>query len=285
MANLKKLFKLSDFSESEKSKESKIVQYNSNDFLEKLLNFLPTPEDEIENMKKDEEILLDKINEIKEVLDKIEFRLNEENSNLEINKAKSSELEELKDYYTVLLESYQADYEYTNVQKKSLGYLIEDCPEGDDKFEEQIPDLLTKTFVSTKKKMEDVNSVVKILEVQTKKNKIEECIECGLQFRDAEGRKTAIKHFHLEGFDDLKKYKPILCLECSKKFDNIHFEEALEEDCIELCKKGNKIYNSKNILNNPEFLEKSRKFLDLENKEFIENIRNEGKKSLLDSFF
>lgn len=318
MSKTKNLFKLLDSEEDSKThsvldpkgdpKGSLILKHDSNDFFEKLLNFLPTPEDELENMKKDEENLLVQINEIKEVIERIEFRLNEikaqdlESNIHEQDPEQNSSLEEFqdlsskKDYYIVLLESYEADYEYTNAQKKSLGYLIEDCEEGDDKFEEQLPGLLTKTFINTKKKMEDVNSVVKILENQTKKNKIEECIECGLQFRDAQGRKTALKHFHLEGFNDLKKYKPIICLDCFKSFlsskndlkqesSDIEFEEDLSEDSKELCKKGNKIFNSKIILNNPELLEKGKKFLELENKEFIENIRNEGKKSLFDSFF
>lgn len=311
MLKSKKLFKLLDSEEDTKKDsnenplESLIIKHDSNDFFEKLLNFLPTPEDELENMKKDEEILLNQINEIKEVIERIEFRLNEIKAhNLESNIYKqdpehNSSLEEFqdlsskKDYYTVLLESYEADYEYTNSQKKSLGYLIEDCEEGDDKFEEQLPELLSKTFTSTKKKMEDVNSVVKILENQSKKNKIEECVECGLQFRDAQGRKTMLKHFHLKGFEELKKYKPIICLECFKTFlsvneslKDIEFEEEDFLDCSkELCKKGNKIYNSKIIINNPEILEKGKKFLDLENEEFIKNIRNEGKKYLFDSFF
>lgn len=307
MLKTKNLFKLVDSEDPKKDSNedplgSLILKKDSNNFFEKLLNFLPTPEDELENIKEEEEKLLNQINEIKEVIERIEFRLNEikaEDLESNIYKQNSSneefqDLSSKKDYYIVLLESYEADYEYANTQKKSLGYLIEDCEEGDDKFEEQLPELLSKTFINTKKKMEDVNSVVKILENQSKKNKIEECVECGLQFRDAQGRKTALKHFHLEGFEYLKKYKPIICLECFIKFkkdnlEDIKFEEdAIKDsfdDSTDFCKKGNKIYNSKIILNDPEILEKGKKFLELENEEFIKNIRNEGKKSLIDSFF
>lgn len=300
MEKSKLLFKLEDSDDESltpSENPSKIVKYefqnlSCDSFIEKLLNFLPTPEDEFENMKKDEEVILKQIDEIKEVIDKIDLRLNDI-KNLE----DSSEFEELsnkKEYYITLLETYEADFEYTKAQKKSLGYLIN---EDDEDFEDQLPELLANTFVSTKKKMEDVNSVVKMLELQIKKNKIEECIECGLQFKDEQGRKTSLKHFHLEGFEDLKKYKPIICLECFNCYKNgikdikiedikdIEFEEELSSDSKDLCKKGSKIFNSKNILNITEFKEKGKKFNDLENKEFIENIKNEGKKSLFDSFF
>lgn len=299
MANLNKLFKLTNkedesFISSSPKEENSLVNFNlHNDFLDKLLNFLPTPENELENIKKEEEILEIKMLEVKEVIDKIEFRLNEITSKEDFRSSESEEFLELtekKDYYIVLLESFESDFEYILSQKKSLHYLIDDSPEGDDKFEEQLPELLTKTFVNTKKKMEDVNSVVKILEEQTKKNKIEQCIDCGLQFRDAQGRKSALKHFHLYGFDELKKYKPIICLDCyqtflkSKNESIVSFDEDIDNH-NELCKKGNKVFNSKIILNIPEFKEKANKFIEMENKEFIENIRNEGKKSLFDSFF
>jgi hypothetical protein len=95
---------------------------------------------------------------------------------------------------------------------------------------------------------------------------------------------------------NIQKYKPIICLDCFQGFlsskndlkqesSDMEFEEDLSDSSNELCKKGNKIFNSKIILNNPELLEKGKKFLELENKEFIENIRNEGKKSLFDCFF
>jgi hypothetical protein len=303
MANLNKLFKLTNkedehFISSSPKEENSLVNFNlQDDFLAKLLNFLPTPENELENIKKEEEILEINILEVKEVIDRIEFRLNEITSEEELNSSNEKpnseeflELTEKKDYYIILLESFESDFEYIVSQKKSLHYLIDDSPEGDDKFEEQLPELLTKTFVNTKKKMEDVNSVVKILEEKNKKNKIEQCIDCGLQFRDAQGRKTALKHFHLSGFDDLKKYKPIICLDCyqafltSKNESIVSFEEDIDNH-NELCKKGNKVFNSKIILNIPEFKEKANKFITMENKEFIENIRNEGKKSLFDSFF
>jgi hypothetical protein len=266
----------------------------SQNFLEKILSFLPTPEEELENVKKDEESLSNQVNELKQCIEKINIRLEE------IKDSSDSEefevLNNKKEQYSSLLDTYEADLSYASVQKKSLGFLIDDTEEGDEKFEAQLPELFANTYVSTKKKMEDVNSVVNILELQAKKNKIEICIECDATFRDENGRKTSLKHFHLSGFEDLKKYKPILCLDCfmdyknglkcsNEDLKNIEFEEDDSLNSEELCKRGNKIFNSKNILNNLQFKEKGKKFFDLENQEFVENIRNEGKKSLFDSFF
>jgi hypothetical protein len=274
------------------------VSSQSQNFIEKMLSFLPTPEEELENVKKDEESLTNQVNELKQCIEKINIRLEE------IKESSDSEefevLNNKKEQYSSLLDTYEADLSYASVQKKSLGYLIDDTEEGDEKFEAQLPELFANTYVSTKKKMEDVNSVVNILELQAKKNKIEICIECDATFRDENGRKTSLKHFHLEGFDDLKKYKPILCLDCFMDYKNglkgvlklqntdlknIEFEEDNSDGSNELCKRGNKIFNSKNILNSPELKEKGKKFFELENQEFVENIRNEGKKSLFDSFF
>jgi hypothetical protein len=287
MSKLKFLFDIEDEGEE---KETTLTNYNNSNFLENLLSFLPTPEEELENVKKDEQSLTNQVHELKSCIEKISARLEEIKESSE-----SEEFEVLnnkKEQYVALLETYEADLSYATVQKKSLGFLIDDTDEGDEKFEAQLPELFANTYVSTKKKMEDVNSVVNILELQAKKNKIEICIECDATFRDENGRKTSLKHFHLAGFEDLKKYNPILCLDCfntlkplNNDLKNIEFEEDLSDGFNELCKRGNKIFNSKNILNSPELKEKGKKFVDLENQEFVENIRNEKKKSLFDSFF
>jgi hypothetical protein len=310
MSKLKFLFDLEedeDLDKPEDLESNKLLSLSkhgaslqSQNFLEKMLSFLPTPEEELENVKKDEESLTSQVNELKQCIEKINIRLEE------IKESSDSEefevLNNKKEQYSSLLDTYEADLSYASAQKKSLGYLIDDTEEGDEKFEAQLPELFANTYVSTKKKMEDVNSVVNILELQAKKNKIEMCIECDATFRDENGRKTSLKHFHLEGFEDLKKYKPILCIDCFQAFKcsknglkcaneelkNIEFEEDNSDGSNGsdgLCKRGNKIFNSKNILNSPEFKEKGKKFVDLENQDFVENIRNKGKKSLFDSFF
>lgn len=291
--------------EEDTNKSLSLKKYEESDnFLEKLLHFLPTPEEELENIKKDEESLTVQVNEIKEFIEKISFRLIEIKDSSDPKNIEEYEvLNNKKEEYISLLDTYESDLSYASIQKKSLGYLIDDNEEADQKFEEQLPELFVTTYTNTKKKMEDVNSVVDILKDQSKKNKIEICIECNAVFRDAQGRKAALKHFHLEGFENLKKYKPILCIDCfidyknspkcsNEELKNIEFEEAeadgsngSDDGSNELCKRGNKIFNSKNILNSPELKEKGKKFFTLENQEFIENIRNEGKKSLFDSFF
>jgi hypothetical protein len=294
MSKLKFLFDLEEDKDSESNTSVSLSKHTissqSENFFEKILSFLPTPEEELENVKKDEESLTNQVYELKNCIEKINARLEEIKDSSE-----SEEFEVLnnkKEQYVSLLDTYESDLSYASIQKKSLGFLIDDTEEGDEKFEAQLPELFANTYVSTKKKMEDVNSVVNILELQAKKNKIEICIECDATFRDEHGRKSALKHFHLEGFEDLKKYKPILCLDCFQVFKysneelkNIEFEEDLSGESEELCKRGSKIFNSKIILNSPELKEKGKKFVDLENQDFIENIRNEGKKSLFDSFF
>jgi hypothetical protein len=308
MSKLKFLFDLSEDKDldNDESKNLSLSKHRdslqSENLFEKLLSFLPTPEEELENVKKDEESLVNQVNELKQCIEKINIRLEEikNSSDSEENSEEFEVLNNKKGQYVSLLDTYEADLSYAITQKKSLGYLIDDSEEGDQKFEAQLPELFVNTYVNTKKKMEDVNSVVNILELQAKKNKIEICIECDATFRDENGRKASLKHFHLEGFEDLKKYKPILCLGCfmnyknslkgvlkysKEELKNIEFEEDDSLNSEELCKRGNKIFNSKNILNSPELKEKGKKFFDLENQDFVENIRNEGKKSLFDSFF
>ena len=78
----------------------------------------------------------------------------------------------------------------------------------------------------------------------------------------------------------------VICLDCFKIFKDSkkeEFGESLKDSEIDsetVCKKGTKIYSSELIEEVPEFIEKYKKYINLEKEEFINNIKREDKKDI-----
>jgi hypothetical protein len=246
MDNKKNLFKLGS-SSSEEPNESKpsniltkIFSPQSN-FLSQFLACIPSPEEELEELDKDNTNLEEKIKEAEESLQAIEERM-------KTHPEDSEELQTQWDFINSLLESFEYDLKYNKAHKKSLTnlYYEEDDDAANQEFTNQLPELLATTFISTKKKMEDVNQIVNKLKKDSIKA-IEECIYCHLVLKDDKGRKTSKQHFHLNN-DNFIYYHPVICVECINsfsEFESIEFKEEEHEGC---CKKSSKIYS--NILTN-----------------------------------
>ena len=242
----KKLFTLESEDSSESSKSSKhsnvLTLFSSQtNYLSQFLSFIPSPEEELEELDKDNNTLEEKIKEAEESLQAIENRL-------KTHPDESETLQSQWDFISSLLESYEYDLKYNKAHKKSLTnlYYEEDDDTANQQFTSQLPELLATTFVSTKKKMEDVNQIVNKLKKDSIKP-IEECIYCHTIIKDDKGRKTSKQHFHLNN-DSFLYYHPVICVECIKiiiKDFSYEFKEDEHENC---CKKGSKIY-SNNLIN------------------------------------
>jgi hypothetical protein len=277
----KKLFTLdSEDLSSESSKPTKhsnaVTLFSSQtDFLGQFLSFIPSPEEELEELDKDNNTLEEKIKEAEESLQAIENRL-------KTHPDESETLQSQWEFINSLLESYEYDLKYNKVHKKSLTnlYYEEDDDTANQQFTSQLPELLATTFVSTKKKMEDVNQIVNKLKKDSIKP-IEECIYCHIIVKDDKGRKTSKQHFHLNN-DSFLYYHPVICVDCIKiviKDFSIEFKEEEHENC---CKKGSKVYS--NILTN-EYIELDEYIAKLKIKEKEKNketIMIKPEKDILD---
>lgn len=246
---------------------------------------LPTPEQQIEAMIKDEEKLEELIKDIKDVLIKIEEA--EKLKDYESEESKDS-IESVKNHYTSLLEEFENELQCIKVQHKSMNIILDENYDSEnDDFEKNIPELIANFMVSSEKKIKEVNDVVKTIEKKSKNNRIEECIQCFAIIKDHQGRKTSIEHIHLNDklFDSFKKYKPVICLECFKELNPIINIDNIKESTIDsenVCKKGSKIYSKELLEEIPAFIEKYNKYIKLENEEFINSIKIEEKKSFFD---
>jgi hypothetical protein len=281
MDKKKKLFTVDSTEESTKPNSYKPSNILSTlfspqtNYLSQFFACIPSPEEELEELDKDNTILQDKIKETEESLQAIEERM----------KNYPEETEELKiqwDFINSLLESYEYDLKYNKVHKKSLTnlYYEEDDDTANQEFTNQLPELLASTFISTKKKMEDVNQIVNKLKKESIKA-IEECIYCHLVLKDDKGRKTSKQHFHLNN-ESFLYYHPVICVECINSFPelkSIEFKEEEHEDC---CKKGSKIYS--NILTNhyPCLDEYITKLKIKEKEKTQENIKIKPEKNIFD---
>jgi len=275
-------------------KSKSLVKYEEKNFWDRFLDMLPTPEEEIENMIKDEEKLEELIKETKEVLEKIDNSLNSSDSS-DLIQDDITELENMKSHYTSLLETFESELQCTKVQHKSMNTIL-NSEDSNDEFETNIPELLANSIVSTRKKMEDVNDVVKSIEKIAKKNRIEECIYCFTILKDECGRKTSLKHVHINNdyVNTFKKYKPVICIDCINKYCDLeeipkefkdvdNFEKLDSENLESTCKKGSKIYSyelKKDLSSNFHiFDEKIKKYVELEKNDFINKVKSEEKKS------
>jgi len=282
MSKSKFKFNLEDNSSEE---ENVIVKYEEKSFWDKLLDALPTPEEELETMKQDQVKLSDLIEETKEVIKKIDTTLEDKS----LEDEDKNNLNQKLEYYTNMLETFESELRCTKVQEKSLDKMLKEEETGEEgAFEESLPELIANSLVTSKKKMEDVNSVVKSIEISSKKNRIEECIICEVNIKDDKGRKASIRHFHLLGYETFIKYKPVICVDCFIKkqsegnieaIKSIVVSEEFENDSETACKKGNKIYSEELEVEIPEFKIFAKKLIDLESKNFIESIKIEEKTS------
>ncbi len=271
--------------DSSSEEENAVVKYEEKSFWDKLLDALPTPEEELETMKQDQVKLVEMIEETKEVIKKIDTTLSDESLEDEDRNNLNKKLE----YYTNMLETFESELQCTKVQEKSLDKMLKEEETGEEgAFEESLPELIANSIVTSKKKMEDVNSVVKSIEILSKKNRIEECIICEINIKDDKGRKASIRHFHLPGYETFNKYKPVICVDCftkKQKEGNIETIKSIivpgefENDTETTCKKANKIYSQELEVEIPEFKENAKKLIDLESKNFIESIKIEEKNS------
>jgi len=277
MDNKKKLFTLDSNESTETHKPTTVLKLFSSqtNFLSQFLACIPSPEEELEELDKDNTTLQEKIKEAEESLKLIEDRM----------KTHPDESEELKDqweFINSLLESFEYDLKYNKAHKKSLTnlYYEEDDDTANQEFTSQLPELFATTFISTKKKMEDVNQIVNKLKKDSIKA-IEECIYCNLVLKDDKGRKTSKQHFHLNN-DSFLYYHPVICIDCVKIIVpdfTIEFKEEEYEGC---CKKGSKIYS--NILTNdyPCFNEYIAKLKIKEKERNKETIMIKSEKDILD---
>ena len=282
MENKKKLFKV-DFEDIETPVEkTKIVKYEEASLWGGLFSMIPSPEEEFENIDKESGLLKEKIEELKDAIQKIEKRISE------IDDEETIEfLQNQKEQYISILETYESDLSYNSVHKKSLRFLINDTEEDDEKFQSQIPALLANTYVSTKKKMEDVNSLVKILEDETKHRKTEQCMECQAIIKDKDGRKTMIKHFHFTNFDTLEHHMLTICIDCVQKIDELQ-SIIFNEDPVEssyICKKGKHILSCSVEKESPYLTSKFKALQEIEGKMFVEKLNIDSKKSIFSMLF
>jgi hypothetical protein len=282
MEHKKKLFKSDEDDNQNPSEKTKIIKYDGASSWESIFSMIPTPEEEFENIDKESDLLREKIEELKDVIQKIEKRVSEieDIETIEI-------LNNQKEQYISILETYESDLSYNSVHKKSLKFLINDTPEDDEKFQSQIPTLLANTYVSTKKKMEDVNSVVQLLETKTKNNKVESCMECNIMIKDDKGRKTLLKHFHFTNFDSLEHHMLTICIDCAQKIEElqpiIFTEDTSESEYI--CKKGKHILSCSIEKESDYLTSKCKALQEIEGKMFVENLKKDSKKSIFDMIF
>jgi hypothetical protein len=298
MDSKKKLFTV-DTEDSEESNSLKnslgnsliLKSFNLGFNFELLSSMFPTPEEEIEEIEKDEEILKEKIKEAEENLELVTERM----------KSNPEEIENLQEKWELihnLLESYEYDLKYNTVHKKSLTniYFEENDDKAEENFSNQFPELLATSIFSSKKKMEDVNTIVKKTEKKTTTRIIEECIYCELVLKDDKGRKTSKQHFHfvdLEGvnLDFFEYYKPVICVDCIKKIDEnivFQFNNELQESEEELsfdndcCKKGLKIFSNNLSGNYPILIQYFEKIIQKEKEKNKENIMMKPEKNIFD---
>jgi hypothetical protein len=282
MDNKKKLFKVDIEDIQTPVEKTKIVKYDIASSWEGLFAMIPSPEEEFENIDKESGLLKEKIEELKDVIQKIEKKVSE------IDDVETIEfLNNKKKQYISILETYESDLSYNAVHKKSLRFLINDTSEDDEKFQSQIPALLVNTYVSTKKKMEDVNSLVQLLETKTKNNKIEECMECQAVIKDKDGRKTMLKHFHFTNFDTLEHHCMTICIDCAQKVEELQ-PMIFNEDSIEsnyICKKGKHILSCSVEKESLYLTSKFKVLQEIEGKMFVENLNKDSKKSIFSMLF
>ena len=282
MENKKKLFKVDVEDTQTPVEKTKIVKYEEKNLWEGLFAMIPSPEEEFENIDKESGLLKEKIEELKDAIKKLERRISE------INDEEILEfLQNQKEQYISILETYESDLSYNSVHKKSLRFLINDTEEDDEKFQSQIPALLANTYVSTKKKMEDVNSVVKILEDETKHRKIEQCMECQTIIKDKDGRKTMLKHFHFTNFDTLEHHVLTICIDCAQKIDELQsiiFNEDTTESSY-ICKKGKHILSCSVEKESPYLTSKFKALQEIEGKMFVKNLNIDSKRSIFSMLF
>ena len=278
MTSKKNLFTLKEENiETVNPKHSSIIPFLSSG-LEQFFAQFPTPEEEIEELNKDEEILNEKIKEAEENLKAIEERI----------QSHSEEAEELQEKWELvhnLLESYEYDLKYNIAHKKSLNniYFEEDDEKAEENFSNQLPELLATSIFSSKKKMEDVNKIVKKTEKSSTVRIIEECIYCECILKDDKGRKTSKQHFHFEklegiNLDSFLYYKPVICVECIQILDKETNQELGERfaesssDSENCCKKGSTVYSNNLSGNYPILIPYFEKIIEKEkekNKEFL----------------
>lgn len=242
-------------------------------FWSQLEAMLPTPEEEMEAMEKRSVELKEHIQEISEVLQRMEIALKND-----LSEEEKSEILEKQESYQVLLESFEADLQTIKIQKKTVATLYDeekDDDEANEEFLKQLPSLFATSYISATKKLEDVNTVVdKISRVILP----EECIECGLIVKDEKNRKTWVQHFHFVHYPEFSKIRPVLCINCFTKFretneeiKDISFTEI--EDKIP-CKKGTKLYSSIIDKEYSLFLQKMKKYDEKEKENFISEVKS-----------
>jgi len=289
MDTKKKLFKIDEDVSNEDKPITNIIKYDELNSWESLFAMIPTPEQECENIDKESSILEEKIQELKNIICIIEDKIKELSvvTDIEKDPEEISGLLSKKEQYISILETYESDLSYNSIHKKSLGFLINDTPEDDEKFQSQIPTLLANTYISTKKKMEDVNSLVDILTAESKNRKIEQCIECKIMIKDKDGKKTALKHFHFTNFNTLEHHLMTLCVDCANKIEGlqnmIFCEDSIENSYI--CKRGKNILSCSIEKENEYLTSKFKEIQEIEGKMFIENINKDSKKSIFSMFF
>jgi hypothetical protein len=277
----KNLFKLEDKEDKEVSSVSSLIVKDKKDtslsFLDEFLKFLPTPEEEMEENKRDEAFLNEKIKELNDTLTVIEEKMianGEENI---------TELRSKWDMIESVLEMYEIELENVKVHKKSIQYFMN---EDDEEFENQLPEVILSSIFSTQKKMKDVDVAIDSIKT-VKEKRIEECIYCEKILKDDKGRKTSKTHFHFNS-EINKKFmysKPVLCLECAQnilKDETPNFtEEIVVDNPDDCCKKGNKIFSSILDKDYPELNIYFQNFQNKEKEKYIKSLRKSDEKIIL----
>jgi hypothetical protein len=233
---------------------------------------LPTPEESLVEAKKQEAELESTISRIKDKIEELEGKILNDGENPE-------EIEELQDsivYLNNQLENYEAEYEYVKEQSIMFNAISN---EDDDNFIDNIPTFYDAMKTSVDRQIKDVKETVSI--IKKTKRQLEICIECKKKIRDEKGRKSSVKHYHinLQSFREFCKssesevnirdyendeyiYTPVICESCMVQ-GNFSSDISNDTSVVKNCSKGEVDYGYIVNFDKKTLIELSKKYLTL----------------------
>jgi hypothetical protein len=235
---------------------------------------LPTPEESLVEAKRQETELESTISKIKDKIEEIEAKmLNDCENPEEIN-----DLEDSADYLKNQLENYEAEYEYVKEQSVMFNAITN---EDDDNFIDNIPTFYDAMKNSVDRQIKDVKETVSI--IKKTKRQIEICIDCKKKIRDEKGRKSSVKHYHINllSFREFCKssgseaskdvnirdyendeyiYTPVICESCMGKI-SLSSDISNDTSVVKNCSKGEVDYGYLVNFDKKTLIELSNKYL------------------------
>jgi hypothetical protein len=205
---------------------------------------LPTPEESLVEAKRQETELESTISKIKGKIEELEAKILNDGEDL-------VDLEDSADYLKNQLENYEAEYEYVKEQSIMFNAITN---EDDDNFIDNIPTFYDAMKNSVDRQIKDVKETVSI--IKKTKRQLEICIECKKKIRDEKGRKSSVKHYHinLQSFREFCKssesdvnirdyendeyiYTPVICESCIVQ-ENLSSDICNDTSVVKNCSKG-----------------------------------------------